>query len=149
MESDATKLAAPSHPPQRPVNLAEVRRKLSSSGAALPHLKAPNSPTSPTLVEWSSDDNKSPILSSPTGVASSSLSGSPPRQANIAAPLAAISETDDAGDSEEEEGVNDNEDRERGMKGLYSETAIKSGYLMKKGERRKVCHPAVRLMIAC
>lgn len=135
-----------SKPPVRPVNLAEVRRKLSSSGAAHPQLgKVPTSPTSPTLAQqdgqWSSDENKSPVLGS-------SVPGSPPLpQQSTQAPLAAISETDDAGDSEDDDDeAEDQADREHGMKGLYSETAIKYGYLMKKGERRKVSQNAVSTM---
>lgn len=129
-------------PPVRPVDLREVRRKLSSSGAIHPHLsqKAPTSPTSPTVAEWSSDENKSPVMYSSDGLPASG--SSPPRQMHQAGPLAVISETDDAGDSEDEEGDEGDEyhaERESGMKGLYSEAAIKSGYLMKKGERRKVC----------
>lgn len=131
--------------PVRPVNLAEVRRKLSSSGAAHPQLgKVPTSPTSPTLAQageqWSSDENKSPVL----GSTNATVPNSPPQQHQ--APLAAISETDDAGDSDDDEDEGEEEERQHGMKGLYSETAIKYGYLMKKGERRKVSS-TVRLFV--
>ncbi|RDX57065.1 PH-domain-containing protein [Lentinus brumalis] len=129
-----------------PPSLQEVTRKLSV------HCQAPCKGAKPTLssvavsgTESDSDSVFSPDVIAPSPIAAASVSGSHVSAAAVQPPLQSIAERRSQSGGEESE--EDEEDEEGGwrvhdvnsaaQRGSLDETVIKTGYLWKKGERRK------------
>lgn len=122
-----------------PPSHQEIARKLSVHSIAKPSIKKPSNPVSGT--ESDSDSVFSPEAISPSTHASTALFATgglshPPLQ-SIAERRAGSGEESEE-DEEDEEGGWHVETREQELaRGSHDETVLKTGYLWKKGERRK------------
>lgn len=127
-----------------PPSHQEVTRKLSVHSVAKPAKKPTLSTSAPAVSGTESDTDSvfSPDVSSPPPLSAVSLTGAMVSGSSTHPPLTSIAERRSGSGEESEE---DEEDEEGGWMGsrtardheTYDMTVLKSGYLWKKGERRK------------
>ncbi|KAG1835099.1 hypothetical protein EV424DRAFT_1531676 [Suillus variegatus] len=135
MTTSSTSRSAP------PPSLQEVQRKLSVHSTARPKKALPVSQPHVSGTESDSDSALSPDLVSPTsqsyGSNAVSASTSQPPLSSIAEGKSGSGEESDEDEEEEEEGGWRTATKAENPQSSFDEKMIKSGYLWKKGERRK------------
>ncbi|KAI0671470.1 hypothetical protein C8Q78DRAFT_973299 [Trametes maxima] len=125
-----------------PPSHQEVTRKLSVH-AAKPNVKPTLSSVAVSGTESDSDSVFSPDVVSPSPMSTTSVSGVMLGTPSSQPPLSSIAERRSGSGEESEEGTDDEEggwrveDASAATRGSLDETVIKTGYLWKKGERRK------------
>ncbi|KAH8100965.1 PH-domain-containing protein [Cristinia sonorae] len=126
-----------------PPSHQEIARKLSIHSAAKPP-KKPSIQTAPVSgTESDSDSVFSPDLGSPSPISSASLGAAMIAASSSHPPLSSIAErgTGSGGEESEEDDQGDDDgwhvETEASQRDALHDTVLKTGYLWKKGERRK------------